>query len=211
MIRFNTIQIRIVGLGLIISIVPFLIFLFITVDQITESMIEVFAKELEARLELASQQVDAFIQQRMVDAKILSKADVLEGNNLEAIQKYLEEIDLEDPWISIFEVFDLTGKRLVSTHVDQIELMNNESLHPFIFPNTVLSNAVDLMNQMRLSFSNIVHFDEEHPFQCTFSCGIAAFPEFDSAMVLNEEADKALYLAKENGRNRVEVANKSHQ
>ncbi len=58
-----------------------------------------------------------------------------------------------------------------------------------------------------------VHFAGEDKLpekQLTISIGVAAFPEHgDSAEVILKSADKALYRAKEAGRNRVLVAEKA--
>jgi len=75
-----------------------------------------------------------------------------------------------------------------------------------ILPNTDAATAKMLMDHLRVSFSKISHYSVEGDFSCNFSCGIASFPEFKSGSVMNDEADKALYVAKESGRNRVVVA-----
>lgn len=63
-----------------------------------------------------------------------------------------------------------------------------------------------MIDALRQSFSNIVFFASGEQFTCTFSGGVAAFPEFATADALIEAADLALYRAKYAGRNRVETA-----
>jgi len=75
-----------------------------------------------------------------------------------------------------------------------------------ILPNTDAAAARLIMDKMRESFSKIDHCSEDGNFSCNFSCGIAAYPDFDDGTALNDEADKALYAAKESGRNRICVA-----
>ena len=75
-----------------------------------------------------------------------------------------------------------------------------------ILPGTDPEQAMLIMDEMRIRFSEISHFSDVAPFSCTFSCGIAAFPDFDNGTALNDAADKALYQAKENGRNQIIVA-----
>jgi len=69
--------------------------------------------------------------------------------------------------------------------------------------NSNLENGMKVLNELRESFSRIRHRGEGKEFYVTFSCGIADFPRFPHAEALVEAADKALYLAKNQGRNRV--------
>jgi len=67
--------------------------------------------------------------------------------------------------------------------------------------NTNLENGMKVLNELRESFSRIRHRGEGKDFYVTFSCGIADFPRFPTAEALVEAADRALYLAKNQGRN----------
>ncbi len=67
--------------------------------------------------------------------------------------------------------------------------------------NTDDKNAKDVMDEVRENFSRVKHKSESKDFYVTFSCGISSFPDIDDPEILNAAADKALYAAKENGRN----------
>ena len=70
-----------------------------------------------------------------------------------------------------------------------------------ILINTGIDNALATMDTLRDTFSRIPHKSGHNEFCVTFSCGVASYPEY--TYQLTEEADKALYRAKDEGRNRV--------
>ena len=72
-----------------------------------------------------------------------------------------------------------------------------------ILPNTEVAEAARLLDDLREAFAQIVHLAHKAEFRVTFSCGVAGFPQYNSAASLSEAADKALYNAKRQGRNRV--------
>lgn len=77
-----------------------------------------------------------------------------------------------------------------------------------IFPEAPLSVVIDLSNQLRkvILALQLQHFGRSLG-QISASFGVAAFPEHGNTMdELLRAADKALYQAKANGRDRVEIA-----
>jgi diguanylate cyclase (GGDEF)-like protein len=74
-----------------------------------------------------------------------------------------------------------------------------------IFPNTTAAEAASVVDKLRESFAHIHHLGSDGFFSVTFSCGIASFPEYKTAVAISNAADKALYQAKESGRNRISV------
>jgi diguanylate cyclase len=71
-----------------------------------------------------------------------------------------------------------------------------------IFPGTTLESAVRLMDELRLAISKIGFHFRGTPVSVTASSGITAFLPGDSGGAAFDRADKALYQAKESGRNR---------
>lgn len=69
-----------------------------------------------------------------------------------------------------------------------------------VLPDTNLENASRILNDLRERFADMVQVAGETEFQVTFSCGISCF-QGGSAQNLSETADRALYDAKEQGRN----------
>lgn len=69
--------------------------------------------------------------------------------------------------------------------------------------NVDLETAVKVMDKVREDFSKMVHDSGDSRFSVTFSCGIAAYPKYDGPGPIGEAADRALYTAKEAGRNQI--------
>jgi len=68
------------------------------------------------------------------------------------------------------------------------------------------ATAMKVLDAVRQDFSQISQQAREATFSVTFSCGIAEFPHYKTASVLNEAADEALYRAKNNGRNCIHIS-----
>ena len=68
---------------------------------------------------------------------------------------------------------------------------------------TNIENAQKILNQLRDDFSKIEHIHEGKIFYTTFSAGVADFPNYQDGFSISNAADKALYVAKNNGRNKV--------
>jgi diguanylate cyclase (GGDEF)-like protein len=72
-----------------------------------------------------------------------------------------------------------------------------------IMPDIILSDAENLINRLRKSFSLIDFKDQGVSFNVTFSAGIAVNANLNTFMEQIKMADEALYKAKKEGRNRV--------
>ena len=72
-----------------------------------------------------------------------------------------------------------------------------------ILGDTDAETALQVLDKIRIGFAQLHHHTSEVDFEVTFSCGVAEFPEWPDAAVLNDAADKALYEAKRSGKNRV--------
>jgi diguanylate cyclase (GGDEF)-like protein len=77
-----------------------------------------------------------------------------------------------------------------------------------IMQDTAVEAAIIVMNRVRAEFANFPHFsdDDGSEFFTTFSAGMSGFPQFRTVEDIQAHADRALYSAKNAGRNKVFVA-----
>ena len=72
-----------------------------------------------------------------------------------------------------------------------------------ILPQANADRAAQLLDRIRVDFSQFYHPVNATSFACTFSCGIAQLTPGISAQALVKLADEALYKAKKQGRNQI--------
>lgn len=75
-----------------------------------------------------------------------------------------------------------------------------------ILPESGGAAAVQIMESIRSTFSQIRYTSPNGEFSVTFSCGIAVFPDFPDGSQLSAAADRAMYQAKRRGRNQTVLA-----
>lgn len=75
-----------------------------------------------------------------------------------------------------------------------------------VMPNTDAATACAVMNGLREASNAAEHQADGGTFKVTFSCGVATYPQFRTALDVTQAADEALYKAKHSGRNQVAAA-----
>jgi diguanylate cyclase (GGDEF)-like protein len=73
-------------------------------------------------------------------------------------------------------------------------------------PGVSAEGAARLLDRIRESFSTLPHAHTQGTLRATFSCGVAALPDYRSSTDLIQAADNALLEAKRSGRNRIIAA-----
>ncbi|MGH8671684.1 MAG: diguanylate cyclase [Burkholderiales bacterium] len=98
--------------------------------------------------------------------------------------------------------------RLMQQRLRKTDLIGRYGGEEFavILTNTEQKPALKVFDAIREDFALIPQHAEGAEFTVSFSCGLASFPTFNSAATLSVAADKALYVAKRGGRNRVVLA-----
>lgn len=77
-----------------------------------------------------------------------------------------------------------------------------------VLPDAGIDDANRVIEMIRERFSNISFVHEGKEFQVTLSAGVSGFPAYNNAEEIIKSADKALYMAKEDGRNRIALVSK---
>jgi len=98
--------------------------------------------------------------------------------------------------------------RLLQQRLRKVDIVGRVGGEEFavILVDTDAENATRILNEMREHFMALVFYSGDIEFHSAFSCGVASFADYDTAQELNEAADRALYAAKEGGRNQVVLA-----
>ncbi|MEC4982938.1 MAG: diguanylate cyclase [Oscillatoria sp. PMC 1068.18] len=101
--------------------------------------------------------------------------------------------------------------RLLKQRLRQTDITGRYGGEEFavILPDTDSNAAVKVLDEIRLKFAQVRQQADGEEFSVTFSCGIAVYPQQQNSTELNEAADRALYEAKHQGRDRVILANNS--
>lgn len=99
--------------------------------------------------------------------------------------------------------------RLLQQRLRRVDVIGRYGGEEFavVLTNTDAHSAVRVLDKIRNDFSMIRQHCNGEEFFATFSCGVAALPDFSDATSLGNAADQALYKAKHGGRNRTVLVN----
>ena len=201
------------------------------------------AKKLEKQLAESTDKIDG-LQSNLENARIESRTDALTniGNRKFFDEKLIEFIDsanmsseefcliISD--IDFFKKFNdkfghQIGDQVLKVVAHVLKTSTLSAAHPFryggeefaiLVPKSELNSAKEMANKIRkiISTKSIRNKSTGQDFgKITMSFGIAQYLADESSASIIQRADQALYLAKENGRNRVQdendLADKPHE
>ena len=181
--------------------------------QRTEQDIEVLKNELEVLKELVhTDQPTGALNRRGLDASFFRESAYADRNN---VSLCLVLLDLDD-----FKMFnDIFGHQAGDQALMHLVNIIKESLRPsdiiarfggeefvVLLPNTTmeLATLVTKRLQDKLTENHLLHADQSIPI--TFSAGVAARARYEHQNSIIGRADRALYLAKNNGKNQIVTA-----
>lgn len=98
-----------------------------------------------------------------------------------------------------------TLSRLLKQRVRSSDIVGRYGGEEFciILPHTTQSDAIKLLDSIRMHFEQLRYFSAGNEYHSTFSCGICEWNENMNVLSVVNYADKAMYEAKRNGRNKV--------
>lgn len=95
--------------------------------------------------------------------------------------------------------------RLLKQRLNSVDTIGKISGEEFcvIIRGMDIMTAARVFNEIRIDFSYLEHTTGQEQFKCTFSCGIASFPKYNSPTKLIGAANKAIDHSKSKGGNRI--------
>jgi len=102
-------------ISVLIALVPMTILYIAVENEAKNTLSNVLSQELETKSFLIKRDIERFYLQRMTDVRNLSQADVLETDDLTAIEQYIQEISKNSPFHVDVEVISLDGIILSNT------------------------------------------------------------------------------------------------
>ena len=129
---YQSLNVRLTVLFLTASLLPLMIFVIVAVQRSTAALTKSIAEDLEGKSVLVARDIDDFVLERLKDARILSQADVLEGDDIRSIIQYLTEIVEANSVLDDVDIIGLDGRFVASSGVQN----EKGELFSHIFPGT---------------------------------------------------------------------------
>ncbi len=158
MFNLSNLSTKIISMSLLLALFPLVIVYFVASSLFTDALITNIQQNLTAQAMQAGYSIDQFFYQRIRDIKMLSQADLLEENDADKINQYLEEIQIENYLLSDIYVI-LPSGMFISAARDKHKIASNiqQSMLPKI--NQLFTEALN-SNQGNVLVSEAIEFHD---------------------------------------------------
>jgi len=141
---------------LLISLVPLTIVYVFSTNSASDMLVESLRNDLKEKAFLVGADIDRYFQQREHDVRILSQADVLEGDSIERIIQYLTEVIEETPYLNDIDIIDKNGFVIASSGEQNERGKSAKELYPELVS---LISATNNGRQGQMFVSEVIELD----------------------------------------------------
>ena len=113
--KWKSLSVRFLAVNFLVAVVPLLVFLYFTVPRTQTSLANSLSGSLQTKAVVAAYGIDRFLEERVVEARVLSQADVLETADVAARIQYLTEVVEATPWIADIDIVSIDGVTICSS------------------------------------------------------------------------------------------------
>lgn len=142
---------------ILIAIVPITLFYMVLNQVASDTISATLEQELEEKAYLVRRTIDRYYEQRKDELRSLSQADVLEGDDLDAIEQYIEEITEYSPNFIDIELSGVDGEVLSNAEFDDEQGESIYELYPSF--NRLIKQAYNA-SQGEVFLSPLIELDD---------------------------------------------------
>ena len=113
--KWKSLGVRFLAVNFLVAVVPLFVFLYFTVPRTQDTLADSLSASLKTKAIVAALGIDHFLEERVVEARVLSQADVLETDDVEARIQYLTEVVEATPWIADIDIVGIDGVTICSS------------------------------------------------------------------------------------------------
>lgn len=147
---------KFVVMALLLFLAPQVFIFFYVSNSASEMLIESLRDDLKEKSFLVGADIDRYFDQRQHDVLILSQADVLEGEDINAIIQYLTEIIDETPYLDDIDIINTKGIVVASSGEQNEKGQHILALYPSL--KTIFSDILKA-KQGQIYVSDILELD----------------------------------------------------
>ena len=152
----NRLTTKFVGIAVLLSLVPLLFLFYFSTSSARDMLVESLRDNLKEKSFLVGADIDRYFTQRVHDVRVLSQADVLEGDDIPSIIQYLTEVIQETPYLDDIDIIDSRGIVIASSGEQNESGKHILELYPEL---KKLFSDSQQANQGDIFVSNILELD----------------------------------------------------